>query len=474
MLNEYKPKSVTIPYMPAAKKQKSAPQTTMPMGVGGIFYPAEERECVNMLAWCAQHQAPVYPQSYKAIVMPHAGWRYSGMVAHSAIASVLPYAANIKRIVILGPTHKLNFQGIATTGADGFATPLGMVNVDKLGVDAVLKCAGVEVLEQAFDGEHSLEVELPFLAQYFPNVKIVPLIVGDASLSEIVPALKALWGGDETLIIISSDLSHYLPQEKAKLMDADTAKWIETLNIAQLTNHHACGFRPLAGAMAVAQELGLRATRLDMRTSGDTAGNMDRVVGYGAWGFQPARTARLDEHLRKQVLDVAKQTLAYAVAKGYPPHIDVGSFPMPLQTYAKTFVTLKQNGRLRGCIGSMEAVTPLIKDVMMNSFKAGFSDPRFKPITKEELPGLDVSVSILSHPQPMMILSEADLVNQLEPDVDGLIINSNGKQALFLPSVWEDIHHPRDFVRALKRKAGMEDDYWADDFQAWRYSAEKI
>ncbi len=461
-----------------AAKPKSGPVVLFPMQVAGKFYPSTVDELNQAMAFCAQHQAKNWDESFrapfKAIVMPHAGLRFSGMVAQTAISAVAHMADRIKRIVIMAPTHHVQFQGMATLDAHGFETPLGTVKIDTQGVAQAMEHAGVQVLPKAFEGEHSIEVELPFLAKFFPKAAVVPLIIGDASLQQMTDVITSLWGGAETLLIISSDLSHFMSQDTAKQHDAITAFAIETLQFSGLTGKHACGFRPLAGFMAVAQAKGMRATQLDMRTSGDTFGNLERVVGYGAWGFEPARTAQLPQEYRTQLLDIATRTIAHGLHKGKPPQVALNTFKFPLRSIAKTFVTLKIDGKLRGCIGSMQPMQALVQDVVANSFKAAFADPRFKPLTAAEFPHIEVSISILSQPTALTLKNEADLLAKLQPDMDGLIIRGAGKQALFLPSVWEDIHHPRDFVQALKRKAGLQHEQWPADMQAWVFTAEKF
>ena len=222
----------------------------------------------------------------KAIIVPHAGYAYSGPVAASAYAQLAPARETIKRVVLLGPSHFMLFDGLAASGAEAFATPLGTVPVDTAAVrDICSRLPQVSVRDEAHTDEHALEVQLPFLQVVLADFKIVPLLVGDASDEEITEVIKALWGGDETRLVISSDLSHYHDYQTAQQTDSGTARTIESLNWKALGVEQACGRMPICGLLCAAKERGLRCRTVDLRNSGDTSGGRDRVVGYGAFVF---------------------------------------------------------------------------------------------------------------------------------------------------------------------------------------------
>lgn len=174
------------------------------------------------------------------------------------------------------------------------------------------------------------------------------------------------------------------------------------------------------------------------------------------------------------LLDLVKRSLAHGCQRGQPPAVNVESFPPPLQTQGATFVTLEKDGRLRGCIGSLQAHQPLVQDLVQNAFRAAFKDPRFPPLSAEELDQIHWSISILSTPEQMLFRDEADLLGQLKPGVDGLIISDAGRRSTFLPQVWEQIPEPQAFLAQLKRKAGLAADHWSPTFQAFRYGVVKI
>jgi AmmeMemoRadiSam system protein B len=221
----------------------------------------------------------------KAIIAPHAGYIYSGEIAARAYAAVAARAQRIKRAVLLGPAHYVAFAGIAGPTATAFATPLGSLPVDRQALRAVADLPQFVLADEPHRPEHALEVQLPFLQTVLNTVEVVPLVVGRAWPAEVAEVIARLWGGEETLVVISSDLSHYLDYETARRRDAKTAAAIEALDGSRLGPEDACGYLAIAGLVAEARRRSLRVTRLDLRNSGDTAGPHNGVVGYGAWRF---------------------------------------------------------------------------------------------------------------------------------------------------------------------------------------------
>jgi MEMO1 family protein len=254
--------------------------------VAGLFYPGDpealRREVRDLLDSAA---SPVTGAIPKALVAPHAGYRYSGAIAASAYAALGDAAAQISRVVLLGPSHRVPFRGIATTSARAYRTPLGQVSIDRVALESIRDLPGVAELDLAHGPEHSLEVHLPFLQQRLDAFTLVPLVVGDADASQVAAVLDRLWDGPETLIVVSSDLSHYHDYATAQGLDQETCRAIESLDETRLRPDRACGCRPLAGLLHAARARGLHARTLDLRNSGDTAGPRSEVVGYGAWAI---------------------------------------------------------------------------------------------------------------------------------------------------------------------------------------------
>ena len=257
-----------------------------PPAVAGMFYPAEPQQLAHDVQQYLGEARP-FDLVPKALIVPHAGYMYSGAIAATAYASLRTIAARIRRVVLLGPTHRVAVRGLALPGADAFDTPLGRVKLDAAGARAIAHLPRVGVSAQAHALEHSLEVQLPFLQSVLTNFTLLPLAVGMASAEEVAEVLETVWGGDETLIVISSDLSHYLPYATAQRVDNETAQAILKLR-QPIAHDHACGGTPISGLIVAAQKHNLAPHLLDLRNSGDTAGSHAQVVGYAAFAFTPA------------------------------------------------------------------------------------------------------------------------------------------------------------------------------------------
>lgn len=255
--------------------------------VAGMFYPAEAKELrAEVASFLSQAKTSALSPAPKALIAPHAGYVYSGPIAGSAYAALGASArAVIRRVIVLGPSHRVAFQGIATSGMAFFRTPLGDVPVDRAATATAESCRNVHVFERAHQPEHSLEVHLPFLQCIVEHFAIVPLVVGHASPSEVAAVIEALWGGEETLVVVSSDLSHYLPYARAQEIDRITSEAIARLASDELSFDQACGCLPIQGLLLAARQHRLKPHVLDLRNSGDTAGDRDSVVGYGAYAF---------------------------------------------------------------------------------------------------------------------------------------------------------------------------------------------
>jgi len=442
--------------------------------VAGMFYPSDPAQLKrDVAAMLAQADARVTPP--KALIVPHAGYVYSGPVAARAYATLADARDRIRKVVLLGPSHRVYFKGLAAPLADEFATPLGTIAVDQRRIDQLAgRYPFVQRLPDAHVQEHSLEVHLPFLQAQLDDFELIPLVVGDATPEQVAQVLNDLWGDDSTLIVISTDLSHYHDYATAKKLDGETASLIEHLQPEALSGERACGFLPVSGLLLAARQRGIRPERLDLRNSGDTAGPRDQVVGYGAWALHDRSaghdTEDLSETERSLLKDLARESIRHGLENGRPPSCQAGEDTPPgLLQPGASFVTLKKDGRLRGCIGSLEAYRPLAEDVCENAFAAAFRDPRFPPLAPDEFPELDISISVLTPAEPMAFDSEQDLIARLQPGIDGLILTDAGRRGTFLPSVWDEIPQATEFLRALKRKAGLPADYWSDTIRVDRY-----
>lgn len=260
-----------------------------PAAVAGLFYPAHARDLGEtvrgLLAEAAAAGGGAAAPVPKAIVAPHAGYVYSGAVAARAYARLAPLAGTVRRVVLIGPAHRVPVEGLCMPSVDSFETPLGRVPLDREAIDGLRDRGGVPVWDAPHVQEHALEVHLPFLQTLLGRFSLVPLLAGDASGEAVAAVLEWLWGGPETLIVISSDLSHYLDYAAAQRLDRTTCDAIEALDAGALRWEQACGRVPLMGLLTLARRRRLAVETLDLRNSGDTAGDRRRVVGYGAWAF---------------------------------------------------------------------------------------------------------------------------------------------------------------------------------------------
>jgi len=423
-----------------------------PAAVAGMFYPAAPRELArevdDMLAHSAAGGlAPGFP---KALIVPHAGYVYSGSVAAEAYDRLRPARGIVHRVVLLGPCHRVPVRGLALPEASAFATPLGQVPIDQGAVASLAGLSQVVVSSAVHAEEHALEVQLPFLQRVLGEFSLVPLAVGAATPEQVAEVIDRLWGGAETLIVISSDLSHYHPYEEARAIDRGTARAILDFS-TDIDHEQACGATPVAGMLLAAKRHKLNVELLDLRNSGDTAGGRGRVVGYAAFAFWDGATSFGEEHGRT-LLDIARNSIEAAL--GVSKLKLLPDEPWLKQERA-TFGTLTQNGRLRGCIGSLEAHRPLGEDVRHNARAAALSDPRFPPLAREELASTRIEVSLLSTPKQLAFGDHTELIAQLRPGEDGLILEYGEARGTFLPQVWDSLPDPEQFVAELKRKAGL-------------------
>ncbi|MGB1801307.1 MAG: AmmeMemoRadiSam system protein B, partial [Gammaproteobacteria bacterium] len=419
-----------------------------PTAVAGSFYPKQASELNNMLEKFLSQYAvndSVKITIPKAIIAPHAGYIYSGQTAASVYSNLEQVKDKIKRVVLLGPTHRVYVNGIALPSNTHFSSPLGNVSIDTESLKKISSHSFVDYIDEAHTQEHSLEVHIPFLQKVLNDFVLLPILVSNAAPEQVATILKELWGNDETLIVISSDLSHFLNYETANKTDSHTTELIEKFDYEHIGSKQACGCMPMRGLLKLAQEKNMTIQTVDLRNSGDTAGSKDRVVGYGAYALFENNDNILNDSDKAIVFDVMHNSIKQSLNLEKAFNIDAMDLSETLKTNYAVFVTLKLNGQLRGCIGTNEAHLSLIDAVAKYAHAAAFSDPRFKPLTEEEYKQIEISLSILTPAEPFPFKDEQDLLNQLRPNIDGLIIAKNNKRATFLPVVWESLSRPEQF-----------------------------
>lgn len=416
-----------------------------------MFYPRDARalaaEVDDLLGGVEQFAPRLgYP---KALVVPHAGYVYSGGVAARAYDELAAARGSVRRVVLLGPTHRVAVRGLAVPSAQAFATPLGQVRIDREAIASVRDLRQVVVSDAVHAMEHSLEVQLPFLQEVLGDFALVPFAVGTASVDEVAQVIERLWGGPETLVVVSTDLSHYHAYPQARAIDGATLERIAGF-ATDIDHEEACGATPLNGLLLCSKRKNLSLKLLAACNSGDTAGGKDRVVGYSSFGLYEGGEVALED-AGKTLLSIARGAIESDLeGRGRQAHAAAW-----LAQAGATFVTLTKGGALRGCIGSLEPARPLGEDVAHNALAAAFRDPRFPALGAAEWPECRVEVSLLSTPKPLRFADEADLLAQIREGEDGLILEADGRRGTFLPQVWESIADKRLFVRELLKKAGL-------------------
>jgi AmmeMemoRadiSam system protein B/AmmeMemoRadiSam system protein A len=447
-----------------------------PAAVAGQFYPGEQADLLRTVnGLLARADSPADDQGLpKALIVPHAGYRYSGAIAANAYRTLeSDTARRIRRVVLLGPAHRVRLQGIAVSGAGGFETPLGRVPVD---TESARRLAAqfdfVAIDDAAHRDEHSLETQLPFLQRCLRGFELVPLVAGMATPDQVMQCLQFLWGEAETLIVVSSDLSHYHPYPIARRLDQVTSNAIRFLDPSSITLEHACGQVAVSGLLLLAQQRKLCATVLDVRNSGDTSGRRDQVVGYGGFAFHaPSRC--FSHGQREELTRIAWRSIDHTLGHGARWFPREDGYGPPLTDPMTCFVTLHTpDGRLRGCVGSLKSEMSLISNVAQNARMAAFEDTRFPPLGAAERKNLQLEISVLGPWEALEGNSEEEIMSQIHPFVDGLVLQAGNRRSTFLPAVWHTLPDPTDFLQQLKSKAGLAGDFRDSSLSLYRFQTE--
>lgn len=442
--------------------------------VANVFYPGNPQILAQLLANLLTNTS-TNPAPPKAMIVPHAGYKFSGAIAAEAFAPLVQVKKQIKRVVLLGPSHRVRVDGLAAPLADSFTTPLGQVRVDQPVIQRLVSLPYVVTTDAPHEKEHSLEVELPFLQTVLDDFALVPLAVGLANPVQVATVLEYLWGGPETLIVISSDLSHYHDYDTTKEMDAFATQAILNKSIGEITPEYACGSRGINGALLVAEKMGLQTSLVAACNSGDSQGLRERAVGYGSYYI--GKLSMDDIQFAPDIIEALYQTAKESIHYGALHGEVMPEFSFPKNRYIHTnfasFVTLtsKATGQLRGCRGSLFPHRPLGVDVMQNAYASAFKDDRFTPVTKDELDDLDISITLLHPPEDLIAPTEASLLSQMRPGKDGIMLFKGEKRGILLPHVWESLPEPEDFLAAVKRKAKLDSEEWDEQMIVKRFTA---
>ena len=441
----------------------------------GSFYPADPNvlaASIDSLREQAARTAPELPDPahLRALVMPHAGYIYSGLTA--AHAGLVVTRGEFSKVILLGPDHRVGFSNGAISPASFYRTPLGLVKLQLAARELLRQEKLFRSVPASDRTEHSLEVVLPFLQRFLGNFELLPVVLGSTAPGAMADALAPLMDR-QTLLVVSSDLSHYLPYDEAVAADRRTIDQLLSLDAAGLAtgSNRACGREALLTLLELAKRYRWRPLLLHYANSGDATGERDRVVGYATLAFYEMEkkmgTGKSDEIGTAQgqyLVQLARQTigerLRQPVDRQQAELLAEALRAPAFQEKRGVFVTLHEHGQLRGCIGSLSAYRSIVDGVRENAINAAFNDYRFGPVTAEELADLEIEVSILTEPQPLAYDGAEQLLARLRPGVDGVIIRRGGASATFLPQVWEQLPEPADFLGHLCRKAGLSPEEW--------------
>ncbi len=434
----------------------------------GLFYPAQRQELhstINNLLNQAPKEAlnQPDPRPVRALVLPHAGYVFSGPTAAKGILSL--HGQQYSKVILLGPDHHAGLKNGCITNKDAYETPLGRIPLHR---DVSKLRQQTELFQENIlsdQKEHSLEVIIPLLQHVLPNIEIIPVVIGPTDIATMAAAIAPLLD-DTTLIVVSSDLSHYLDEAAAHSQDKETLAMIQRLDDLSLRQspNRACGIWPLSVLLHLARDLDWQPQLLHYSTSAESAhGDPSRVVGYAALAFYCTDPSKIGLSMSQgqSLVRLARHSIRTHFSKASMNEELAEELADPaLQARQGTFVTLTKNGQLRGCIGNLNGNTPILTSIQRNAHLAAFSDHRFAPLSIEELPEITIEISILSHPHTLPYTDSNDLLHKLRPHIDGVILRHGKVSATFLPQVWQQLPRPTDFLSYLCHKAGLASDIW--------------
>ena len=438
-------------------------QTIRPPAAAGRFYPDDPEELRKMVGTLLRDASGLDVKgTIRGLVSPHAGYIYSGIVAAAGYRQIAP---SIRTVILIGPSHRFPLGGASIPSVTAYRTPLGDVRLSKLAF-RLQKLPIFGSVTEAHKMEHSLEVQLPFLQVMLRAFEIVPILVNSADPKALAAAL-APYIDNDTLIVASTDLSHYYPYERAVSLDRICTSAITGAEFSRMPLCEACGKQAVMTLMHIAEIKNWDAKLIDYKNSGDTAGGRNNVVGYASIAFVDRKegSKKMKESMsirdKKALLRLARSAIEAKLVKDVK--VERPEEPsLILKENRGCFVTLHKYGQLRGCIGTIEPICPLAECVEKNAQNAAFRDPRFPCLGAEELPEIDIEVSILSVPERLRFRDGDDLKRQLRPNVHGVILSRGMHRSTFLPQVWEQLPDKEQFLEHLCLKGGMPANAWKD------------
>lgn len=406
----------------------------------GTFYPADRNELANLISDYQKDNVKYYS---RAVIVPHAGYKYCGKLISSSIQHLKPNAQNI---FIFAPAHYERIFGCVVCDYEAFKTPLGDVEVNKELSKEVANFCDCNINNYAFENEHAVEVLLPFIKTYLPSAKIIPVLYGCENFKNLCETIEHFYEDSTNNFIISSDLSHFYPEKEALKTDNYTAKMIEENNVRDFESDQACGAVGICGLIEFAKKHNFSLIRNWLTNSAAATGDSSRVVGYGSWFlYEGDKNQYIKNYYSEFVIDFCKKSILSGLQLG---EYELNNYDCVFEEAGACFVTIELDGILRGCVGSTIAHRPLIDDLRINAHAAAFSDHRFPALTLNEYDKITIKVSLLSKP----IRTTIDAITTGK---DGVIIRDGNHRAVFLPDVWEQLPEKHEFLNALLQKAGL-------------------
>lgn len=437
--------------------------STREAAVSGQFYPSKASEIRDMvkeynevLDTYLKENKSMGQLKPKAVIVPHAGYIYSGFTANLAIKLLTD--SDIENIVVIGPSHRVYLKGTSISMYDSYATPLGSLKIDKKLTQTLKDKFALTFVPEAHH-EHSTEVQMPFIKNYKPDVPVVELVYGEENPKVLAKVIEYLLDLPKTAVLISTDLSHFYDINKAKSLDAICIEAVENLDESGLHQGcEACGKIGIEAMLIAAKSKGLSPVILDYRTSANTSKDTSSVVGYMSAAFIEKEIQKEEDDVKKTLLRLARASISEEFNIAYP--IDVSKLLKDnpwLEEKGAAFVTLTTgNDTLRGCIGSLVPHRKLALDIVENAKSAALRDPRFPPLTQKEFETVKLEVSVLTVPKSLTYDSIDDLKAKIRVGVDGVVLKHGSSQATYLPQVWEDLTTFDTFFSSLCQKAGIE------------------
>ena len=462
VLNPYNPEGAAPATTIVSTKESSLPDVVKKPAVAGSFYPAGKGELSAMVGEYLGEAKSYSLPKVRGLVSPHAGYVYSGPTAAFGFRQLANQS--YKTVIVLGPSHYVRFNGFSIPNASWFETPLGRLAISPKVLDLV-KEKGFVNDARIHEQEHSVEVQVPFLQTVLKDFQLIPIVVGGMNPEELASILEK-YVDDDTLVVASSDLSHYYTYEQARQLDSNCVNAIPSFNYSLMQKCEACGEIPVLALMHLSERQKWRGQLLDYRNSGDTAGDKSRVVGYGSIAYYQG----LNEEEQKYLLDLSRKTLETYIKTGqvieaiYPPE--------KTKEISGCFVTLNKNQNLRGCIGHILPQEELYQCVIDNTISAAVHDSRFRPVSESELSQIEIDISVLSVPKKLDYKNSDDLKEKLVPLVDGVVLKKNMRSATYLPQVWEMLAEKEEFLTILCEKTGLNGDCWTQNPEIQTYRAQ--